>query len=70
MKKNLGTVDRIVRVLIFATISVLFLLGKIEGVLGYVLLIVSTVLLITAFINFCPIYRVFNISSRKKESKL
>jgi hypothetical protein len=65
MKKNLGNADRIVRVLIFAITVVLFLSGIVNGALAYILMGVGAVLLVTSFINFCPIYAVLGINSNK-----
>ncbi len=65
MKSNIASADRIIRVLIFVGVLVLYLLDIITGTLGYTLLGISAVLLITSFINFCPLYKLFGISTRK-----
>ncbi|WOI22349.1 YgaP family membrane protein [Nonlabens ulvanivorans] len=63
MKKNLGNIDRIVRVLFAVIVSILFFTNVITGTLGIILLIVSGVLLATSFMNFCPLYAVLGINS-------
>lgn len=63
MKKNLGSIDRIIRILFAVVVAVLFFTNVISGTLGIVLLVVGGVLLATSFINFCPLYSIFGISS-------
>jgi hypothetical protein len=63
MKTNEGTVDRIIR----AVVGVAALLGAFamgSGSVAFVLLlVVGAVLLVTAAVGFCPLYRVFGINT-------
>lgn len=68
MKKNLGTIDKLVRILIAAVIAILFFANIITGALGIALLLFAVILVVTSFINFCPIYFAFGLSSNKKKS--
>lgn len=61
MKNNMGSVDRIVRVLIAIAVGGLFYAGVISGVLGIVLLVLAVVFVLTSFVSFCPIYAIFGI---------
>jgi len=65
MQKNMGTVDRVLRILVAVTIACLYLLGKISGTLAIVLLIVATAFIVTSFIGWCPSYLPFGLSTRK-----
>ena len=56
MKKNMGTADRIIRVIIAAVIAILFFTDIISGTLGIVLLVLGVIFLLTSFISFCPLY--------------
>lgn len=67
MKKNLNSVDRIVRVLIAAVIAILYLNNIISGTLGIILVSLAIIFVITSFISFCPIYAMLGISTRKKK---
>ena len=58
LARNLGNLDRIARFAIGALLIVLALTGTI-GVWGWV----GAILLATAFMNFCPIYRVFGLKT-------
>lgn len=63
MKKNVGSIDRIIRILFAVVVAVLFFTDVVTGTLGIVLLVVSGVLLATSFINFCPLYAILGINS-------
>ncbi|HTO14452.1 MAG TPA: DUF2892 domain-containing protein [Edaphocola sp.] len=63
MKKNIGTADRIIRVIVAVIVGILYYKGIIFGTLGIVLLIAAGVLLLTSFVSFCPIYKLFGINS-------
>jgi len=67
MKKNMGSADRIIRVIIAALIAILYLTGTVTGTLGLVLLVLAVVFVLTSLISFCPLYWPFGISSAKKK---
>ena len=66
MKKNLGSTDKIIRLLVAVAIGVLYFTGTVGGTLGIVLLVVAAIFFITPLINFCPLYSVLGISTKKK----
>lgn len=68
MKKNIGSTDRIIRILAALTVIVLYATGTIGGTLAIVLLVVAGIFILTSFIGVCPLYLPFGISTRKKES--
>ena len=63
MKKNMGTTDRIVRVVIAAIIAALYFSNMITGTLGIVLLILAGVFVLTSIIAFCPLYILFGLNT-------
>ena len=63
MKKNMGTTDRVIRLIIAAIIGVLYYTGTISGTLGIVLLVLAGVFVLTSFVSFCPLYAPFGIST-------
>ena len=63
MKKNMGTADKSIRLLIAVIIGVLYYLGTISGTLGIVLLVLAGVFVLTSFIGFCPLYAPFGITT-------
>lgn len=65
MKANVGSTDRVVRIILgLAILSLFFIL---DGGIKYIGLI-GIVLLLTAFIKFCPIYTVCKINTNKNKS--
>ncbi|MDE3056664.1 MAG: DUF2892 domain-containing protein [Bacteroidota bacterium] len=66
MKKNIHSVDRIVRVLLALAIAMLYFTDQISGTVALVLGILAVVFLATSFASFCPIYYGLKISTLKK----
>jgi hypothetical protein len=67
MKKNVGSIDKVVRILIALVVIVLYFAHVISGTWAVILLIVSAILLLTSFFGFCPIYWSLGMSSDKKK---
>jgi hypothetical protein len=66
MKKNMGNLDRILRVAIAVLIAVLYFTDVITGTLAIILLVLSGIFLLTSFVGVCPLYKPFGISTRKE----
>lgn len=64
----MGSSDRLFRVIIAVGILVLYMTNVISGTLGITLVIISIVFLLTSFVSFCPLYRVFGINTMKKKN--
>jgi hypothetical protein len=67
MKKNVGTVDKVIRILIAVAVIVLYFTHVISGVLAIILLIAAAVLVVTSLVSLCPIWLALGLSTRKKE---
>jgi hypothetical protein len=67
MKKNMGTIDRVVRTLLAIVVLVLYLTGKISGSVAIILGIFAVIFVLTSAISFCPLYLPFKISTRRKQ---
>ncbi|MHB8137082.1 MAG: DUF2892 domain-containing protein [Deltaproteobacteria bacterium HGW-Deltaproteobacteria-1] len=63
MKKNMGTVDRVIRVLLAIVVIVLYLTGNITGLAAIILGIFAVIFIVTSAIGFCPLYVPFHIST-------
>ncbi len=66
MKANINKTDKLIRLVIAIALVVLYMTDLVTGTAGIVLLIAAAVLVATALINFCPIYRILGISTKKK----
>lgn len=56
MKKNMGTADRIIRLIVAAGFIALYFTHIITGTLGIILLILAGMFLLTAIFAYCPLY--------------
>ena len=68
MKKNMGTTDRIIRIVIAAIIALLYFTNVLTGTLGIVLLVLAVVFVGTSLISFCPLYTIFGLSTNKNKA--
>ncbi|HPM29995.1 MAG TPA: DUF2892 domain-containing protein [Chryseolinea sp.] len=67
MKKNMGSADRITRVIIAAIIVGLYFSGIISGTLGLVLIALSAIFVLTSLVSVCPLYLPFGLSTLRKK---
>jgi hypothetical protein len=65
MKKNMGSADRIVRLIVAAIFAVLYFTNTVSGTLGIILLVLGGVFVLTSLISFCPLYAPFGFSTCK-----
>jgi hypothetical protein len=65
-RKNMGTLDRSIRLVIAAAIAVLYFTGSLTGLAALILGILSIIFVVTSFVSFCPLYLPFRISTRKE----
>lgn len=65
MKRNLGNVDRIVRIVLAAILVELNFGNIVEGTAGIIFLVLAGVFTLTALVGFCPLYASFGISTCK-----
>jgi hypothetical protein len=65
MKKNMGTADRMIRIIIAALIAILYFTNVLTGTLGLILLVLAGVFVLTSLISFCPLYAPLGLSTCK-----
>jgi len=65
MRKNVGTADRFIRAIAATVIALLFVTDVIKGTLGVVLGFVAILLLFTSALNFCPLYLILGLSTKR-----
>jgi Protein of unknown function (DUF2892) len=63
MKKNMGSTDKIIRLLIAAVIALLYFTNVITGMLAIVLLVLAGIFVLTSLVSFCPIYTLFGMNT-------
>ena len=68
MKNNMGTADRVIRVLLSLTIGVMLFQGAVSGLPSILLGIVAVILLVTGLVSFCPLYALIGLSTGTKQA--
>lgn len=63
MKKNMGTTDRLIRILFAIIIGTLYLAKILVGSVTIVLMVFAAVLFISGLIGFCPLYKPFGLNT-------
>ena len=67
MKKNMGTIDKVIRILVAVVVVVLWFTKVLTGTLAIILLALAAVFVVTSLMGFCPIYFSLKLSTKKKE---
>ncbi len=67
MKKNMGTIDKIIRILVAVVVVALYFLNVISGTLAIILLVLAGVFILTSLLGFCPLYLPLGLNTGKKE---
>jgi hypothetical protein len=68
MTKNMGTVERVVRVILAIVIILLYQAGSITGIAAIILGIIAAIFIITSIVGYCPLYVLLKISTSKHGS--
>jgi hypothetical protein len=67
MKKNMGLIDKVIRILVAVVVVALYFAGVISGTLAIILLIFAGIFILTSLIGFCPLYLPLGLNTGKKE---
>lgn len=66
MTKNMGNLDRGLRLATVLAIGVAFMMGELSGTSAIILGIVAVAFFLTSLIGTCPFYLPFGLSTRSK----
>ncbi len=69
MKKNLGSIERILRVFVALVVAILYFTNQISGVAAIVLGVIAVAFILTSLAGFCPIYASLRFFAKKPETK-
>ena len=67
MKANMGSTDKMLRIIVAIVIAILFFTNVISGTLGIILLILGGVFVLTSLIGFCPLYPLVGMNTKKSK---
>ena len=65
MKKNMGTLDRLIRLVIALVLVIVYMNHMISGTLGIVALVIAGVFTLTSLVSFCPLYTLIGLNTCK-----
>jgi amino acid transporter len=68
MKKNMGSIDRTVRVIAAIVIGILYFTGQITGTASIILGILAIIFVLTSIVGLCPLYILLKLSTLKKKA--
>jgi mannose/fructose/N-acetylgalactosamine-specific phosphotransferase system component IID len=61
MQKNMGTIDKTLRLIVAVIAIALAATGMVTGTLAIIAYAVAAVFILTSFVSFCPLYRVLGL---------
>lgn len=67
MKKNMGTADKSIRVLLAVAVAALYYFDVIGGTLAIVLMVFAIIFLLTSLVSFCPLYTLIGANTCKRK---
>jgi len=66
MQVNMGTVDRVIRIVVGIVLLYAGAAGMISGILMYLAILFGLILLVTSVVGYCPLYSVLKTSTAPK----
>lgn len=63
MKKNVGNLDRGIRIVLALVFAGLYFGGVVTGTVGLVLVILGGIFVLTSLVGFCPIYSLVGLNT-------
>jgi hypothetical protein len=70
MKRNMGTMDRVIRVIAAVVIGTLILTGQLTGTWALILGILAVAFVLTSLVATCPLYLPLGLSTCARESAI
>lgn len=67
MTKNMGTTDKIIRIILAIIFAALYFTETVTGTVGIILLVLGAVFVITSLTGVCGLYKIFGIQTCKVE---
>ncbi len=68
LTKNMGTLDKIIRVVLALVLLALYFTDKLPSeTLAAIIITVSAIFLITSILGICPLYFLLKITTRKRQ---
>ncbi len=68
MNTNMGSTDKIIRLVLAILIGILYYTETISGTLALILGVFAGIFLLTSFISFCPLYMILGVNTFKNST--
>lgn len=65
MKKNVGNIDRIIRIVVGIVLILVGVFAEIGTTIAVIIFILGAISIITALLRTCPLYMLFKINTNK-----
>lgn len=65
MKKNMGGIDKAIRISAAIIVAILYFTSTISGTLAIVLGVLAGIFALTSLVSFCPLYTILGINTCK-----
>lgn len=63
MKKNMGNLDRSIRMVLAIVFIATYATGYVSGIIGSILIVFSVIFILTSLVSFCPLYTLLNLNT-------
>ena len=63
MTKNMGSLDRTVRIILAIALLAYAIFGSATGITAILAGVIGVVFLLTSFVSFCPLYRIVGLKT-------
>lgn len=67
MKTNMGTADRLARIVVAILFSILYIFTPVEGIWTVLLLFIGGLMIGSAAIGYCPMYTLMGVNTCKRK---
>lgn len=68
MKKNMGSLDKIIRIILALVLGGAYFAGLISVTVAIVAGVVALLLVATSFVSFCPLYLPFGLNTLRSKA--
>ena len=68
MTKNMGSLDRLLRVTAAILVGIFYMTGQLSGLTALILGALAVIFVATSAVGSCPLYLPFGLSTRRGES--
>lgn len=65
MKKNTGSADKYIRIVLALILTIIYFLDVVVGNIALLLIAAALILFSTAVLRTCPLYWIFNLNTTK-----